>query len=133
VCVRGASALQRVLEEERDRGIRAFVVWEPVLWTDLGPPSTRRLASVSDTRATQYWDAKHLVSNWVISSAWAAKEELFAQGEQSSGKVIAWDLILLFPPGSCGGGALPEPVFHGDPVVTRITEARDYLRTLVRR
>jgi len=131
--VRGASALQRVLEEERDRGIRAFVVWEPVLWTDLGPPSTRRLASVSDARVAQYWDAKHLVSNWVTSSPWAAKEGLFTKGEKSSDKVIAWDLILLFPSGSCGSETLPEPVFHGDPVVTRITEARDYLRAQVRR
>jgi len=131
--VRGASALEKLLEDEQGKEVRAFVVWEPVLWTDLGPPSTRRLASVSDARANQYWDAKHLVSNWVTSSAWAAREGLFAKGEKSSGKVVAWDLILLFPPGSCGRGALPEPVFHGDPVVTRITEARDHLRALVRR
>ena len=55
------------------------------------------------------------------------------QGDRSSGEVIAWDLILLFPPGSCGSGALPPPVFHGDPVVTRIMDARDHLRALVRR
>ena len=130
--MRGASALEKVLEEERDSEIRAFVVWEPVLWTDLGPPSTRRLASVSDTRVTQYWDPEQLVSSRVISSAWAAKEGLFTQGAGARAKVVAWDLILLFPPGSCGRGALPEPVFHGDPVVTRITEAQDHLRALVR-
>jgi hypothetical protein len=130
--VRGASALEKVLEEERDSEIRAFVVWEPVLWTDLGPPSTGRLASVSDARVSQYWDPKHLVSTMVISSAWAARNDMFRQ-EKSSDTVIAWDLILLFPPGSCGSGAFPEPVFHGEPVVTRITAARDHLRALVRR
>jgi hypothetical protein len=131
--VRGASALEKVLEEERSDEIRAFVIWEPILWTDLGPPSTRRLASISDARVAQYWDPKHLVSNMVTSSAWAKKEGIFTHGEESSGKVVAWDLILLFPPGSCAGGGLPEPVFHGDPVVTRIMEARDHLRSLVRR
>ena len=89
------------------------------------------LASISDARAAQYWDPKHLVSNLVISSAWAKKEGIFTHGEESSGKVVAWDLILLFPPGSCAGGGLPEPVFHGNPVVTRSDEARDRLRALV--
>lgn len=131
--MRGASALEKVLDEERGSEIRAFVVWEPVLWTDLGPPSTKKLASISDARVAQYWDPQHLVSNWVISSPWVAKDGIFTQGEKSSGKVVAWDLILLFPRGSCGSGALPEPVFHGDPVVTRITEAREHIRALVRR
>ncbi len=131
--MRGASALQKTLDEELSSRVRAFVIWEPILWTDLGSPSTRKLATISDARVAQYWDPKHVVSNFVISSTWAAKEGIFTQGERSSGKVIAWDLILLFPPGSCGSGVLPEPVFHGDPVVTRITDARDHLRTLVRR
>jgi len=131
--VRGASALEKVLEEERSSRVRAFAVWEPVLWTDLGPPSTRKLATISDPRVAQYWDPKHAVSNFVPSSDWAAKEGMFTQGERSSDKVVAWDLILLFPAGSCGSGALPAPVFRGDPVVTRITDARDHLRALVRR
>ncbi len=131
--MRGASALEKVLEEERSTRIRAFLVWEPVLWTDFGPPSTRRLASVPDARVAQYWDSEHLVSNLVTSSAWATREGIFAQGEKASGRIVAWDLILLFPPGSCGGGALPEPVFHGNPVVTTVSEAREHLRALVHR
>jgi hypothetical protein len=129
--VRGASALEKVLEEERSDEIRAFVVREPILWTDLAPPSTRRLASISDARVAQYWDPNHFVSNVVTSSAWAAKEGIFTHGEESSDKVVAWDLILLFPPGSCAGRGLPEPVFHGNPVVTRIDEARVHLHALV--
>jgi hypothetical protein len=131
--VRGASALEKVLKEEHSSRIRAFVVWEPVLWTDLGPPSTRKLASIPDARVAQYWDPKHLVSNLVTSSAWAEEEGILAQGERAGGKVVAWDLILLFPPGSCGENGLPEPAFHGDPVVTATREAQDQLRALVHR
>ena len=130
--MRGASALEKVLEEEKGRRVRAFVVWEPVLWTDLSPPSTRRLASISDARVAQYWDPEHLVSASVISSAWAAKDGLSTQGAKVGGKRVAWDLILIFPRGSCGSGALPEPVFHGDPVVTTVNQARDHLRSSVR-
>ncbi|OFX20225.1 MAG: hypothetical protein A2V77_16600 [Anaeromyxobacter sp. RBG_16_69_14] len=130
--MRGASALERVLKEERSNEIRAFVIWEPVLWTDFAPPSTRRLASISDARVAQYWDPNHFVSDMVTSSAWAAQEGIFTQGEKVGAKVVAWDLILLFPRGSCAGGGLPEPMFHGNPVVTRLDEARDRLRALVR-
>lgn len=84
--MRGASALEKVLEEERGSRVRAFVVWEPVLWTDLSPPSTRRLTSISDARVAQYWDPGHLVSASVISSAWAAKDGLSTQGAKVGGK-----------------------------------------------
>jgi hypothetical protein len=127
--VRGASALQKVLEEERSNRIRAFVVWEPILWTDLSPPSTRRLASIPDARVAQFWDPEHVVSASVMSSAWAAREGISMQGAKVGGKRVAWDLILVFPPGSCEGA--PEPVFHGDPVVTAIRDAREHLRALV--
>ena len=128
--MRGASALEKVLEEDRSSRVRAFVVWEPVLWTDLGPPSTRRLASIPDTRVGQYWDPKRLVSDWVTSSSWAAKVGIFTHGDESSGRAMAWDVILLIPRGSCGRGGLPEPEFHGDPVVTTIREAQEHLRAL---
>jgi hypothetical protein len=131
--VRGASALDSVLEEDRSGRIRAFIVWEPVLWTDLSPPSTRRLASISDARVRQYWDPEHLVSAAVTSSGWAAKNGLAVQGLKVGGRKVAWDLILIFPPGSCQGGGLPKPMFHGEPVVTTIRDARDHLRALDRR
>jgi hypothetical protein len=62
VCLQGASALEKVLSEQRDPRIRVFVVWEPVLPTDLGAPSTMTLRRVSDLRVSQYWDKEHLVS-----------------------------------------------------------------------
>ena len=128
--MRGASALEKVLEEERGSRLRAFVVWEPIVWTDLSAPSTRKLASIRDTRVAQYWDPEHVVSAAVMSSAWASREGISAQGAEVGGKKVAWDIILLFPPG-CGSAVLPEPVFHGDPVVTTMREVREHLRALV--
>ena len=128
--MRGASALEKVLEQEPGQAVRAFVVWEPILWTDLGPPSTRRLATMPDARVRQFWDPDHVVSGAILSSAWAAKEGIAVQGTEVRGTKVAWDLVLLFPPGSCGR-ALPEPVFHGDPVVTRARELEGHLRALL--
>jgi len=54
--VKGASALNKLLAEQKDAGIRVFVVWEPVLPTDLGAPSTTTLNRLSDPRVSQYWD-----------------------------------------------------------------------------
>jgi len=60
--LQGASAFEKLLAEERGQNIRVFVVWEPVLWTDFGAPSTATLKRISDPRASQYWDKGHIVS-----------------------------------------------------------------------
>ena len=36
--------------------MRVFVIWEPVLSSDLFAPSTSSLKRVSDPRVSQYWD-----------------------------------------------------------------------------
>jgi hypothetical protein len=44
--LQGASALEKLLSQQKDPRIRVFIVWEPVL----------------PTRVSQYWDKEHLVS-----------------------------------------------------------------------
>ena len=62
MCVRGASAVQSLLDRIDRPDLRVFVVWEPVIVTDIGPPLTRVLALVRDRRAVQFWDPTHAVS-----------------------------------------------------------------------
>jgi hypothetical protein len=43
--------------------MKILVVWEPMLPTDWGAPTTPVLARISDARATQFWDKDHLVAS----------------------------------------------------------------------
>jgi hypothetical protein len=102
--VRGSSALEKVLQDAGD--LRAWVVWEPVILTDLGPPSEATAARVS--RAAQLWDRHRALSDALRDKPWAE-----ADGE------IVWDYVAVFPPGARWGDA---PSFHGGPVV-RVAES----------
>jgi hypothetical protein len=79
--LRGASAAEKVLQQEADKDIRVFVVWEPVLGTDWWAPSTATLRRVSDGRVRQYWDKGRLLSK--------------AMGETGK-KSIVWDRVIVY-------------------------------------
>ena len=108
--MRGSSALEKVLQDAG--GVRAWVVWEPVIPTDFGPPSATTAAMVP--RATQLWDAHRALSNALRDKPWAD-----ADGE------YVWDYVAVFPPGARWGDA---PSFHGAPVVQVAESLRAALR-----
>src|SRR5260370_27519230 len=60
--MRGASALESLLETQTDSHLRVFIVWEPVLATDLSAPSTITLRRIHDARVKQYWDRNRVLS-----------------------------------------------------------------------
>jgi hypothetical protein len=105
--LQGASAIEEVLKEFPGKPVRAFVVWEPVLPTDWGAPSTATLKRVSDGRATQYWDKDRLVSK--------------SLGEHDR-KSIVWDQIAVYAP-SARWSQTPA-LFAGRPVVKVVDSAR---------
>jgi hypothetical protein len=86
-----------------------FVVWEPVLPTDWGAPSTATLKRVSDQRAIQFWDNGRLLSR--------------AMGEHDK-KSIVWDQIIVYPPDAVWKQVPPEPFYRGGPVIHVIDPAR---------
>ncbi len=61
--MRGASALEALLESQSDSHLRVFVIWEPVLATDLSAPSTMALRRIHDPRVKQYWDRNRVLSH----------------------------------------------------------------------
>jgi hypothetical protein len=106
--LQGASAIEEVLNEFPGKPVRAFVVWEPVLLTDWGAPSTAALKRISDGRAAQYWDKDRLVSR--------------SMGEHDS-KSIVWDHIVVYAPGATWN---QKPVLFSDgPVVNVLGPARE--------
>ena len=106
--MQGASAIENVLKELPGKSVRVLVVWEPVLATDWGAPSTASLHRVSDTRAAQYWDKDRLISK--------------SLGEHDR-QTIIWDHIAVYPPGSTWKDK--KPMFADGPIVDVLAPARD--------
>jgi hypothetical protein len=113
--VRGASALESLLETQTDLHLRVFVVWEPVLATDLSAPSTVALRRIHDPRVKQYWDRNRVLSH--------------AMGEHDRPSVV-WDYIAVYKPEQVWINAPPQPKFTGRPVVRFIDGTRKALETM---
>jgi hypothetical protein len=115
--LQGASAFEKLLDAQPGQNIRVFVIWEPVLPTDLVAPSTATLKRVSDTRASQYWDKELLVSHLL--------------GERDSSSII-WDYVAVYEPGKVWDQAPPEPAYSSDPVIRAVDGTREAIERLLR-
>ena len=116
VCLQGASATEHLLNEISGKDVRVFVVWEPVLATDLTAPSTASLARVPDLRVTQYWDHERALSHLM--------------GEHNRATVV-WDYIAVYEPGIIWREAPPKPVYSDHPVRDVIGGAKDAIQHLL--
>jgi hypothetical protein len=114
--LQGASATEQLLKENSNSNMRVFVIWEPVLVTDLAAPSTATLARVSDPRASQYWDRGRLLSH------------LLGEHDRST---VVWDHISIFAPGGNWKDGPPQPAYSGNPVVRVKNEAQNALQRLL--
>ena len=110
MCLQGASAIEKILDSQPNPKIRVFVIWEPVLLTDLAAPSTATLRRIRDHRASQYWDKGHLISHLL--------------GERDRRSVV-WDYVAVYQPGTLWDKAPPEPLYSRTPVVRSIGGTKD--------
>ena len=92
-----------------------FVIWEPVLPTDLAAPSTMTLKRIADSRVSQYWDKEHLVSKSI--------------GETDG---VVWDYVAIYPQSKFWEKGPPEPIYSYDPVVRAIDGTREAIQKLLR-
>jgi len=118
--LRGASAIQSVLEQVSGARISAFVVWEPVLSTDWAPPSTAVLARARDPRVKQFWDKKHLLSKTLGGPEHLPRSDGLNKIGFEMTDVI-WDFVAIYPPGA------DRPSFTGAPVIKVIDDVRGQL------
>jgi len=114
--LQGASATGQLLREINSRNVRVFVIWEPVLPTDLVAPSTAALARIPDVRAAQYWDRKRELSHLL--------------GEHNRPTVV-WDYIAVYGPGTLWQDAPPKPVYSDSPVRDVISGAKESIQRLL--
>ena len=94
--------------------LQVIVVWEPVLWTDLAPPTTYALRRISDPRTAQFWDPSRLLSSRMAE----ARDD------------VVWDYVAIHPAGALWGSSPPPAEFDGAPVVEVIDEVRRRLAAL---
>ncbi|PYT12299.1 MAG: hypothetical protein DMG59_23835 [Acidobacteria bacterium] len=99
-----------MLQESDAKRIRAFIVWEPVLPTDWGAPSTAALRRISDPRVAQFWDKERLISK--------------AMGEHDR-RSIVWDHIAVYGAGAVWDQKPPGALLADGPVVRVIEPARE--------
>src|SRR5260370_12369747 len=100
--VRGASSLEALLESQSDSHLRVFVIWEPVLATDLSAPSTVALRRIHDPRAKQYWARNRVLAH--------------AMGEHDRPSVVS-DYIAVYKPEQTLTYAPPPPGLPAHPAV----------------
>ena len=86
--------------------VRAFVVWEPVLFTDWSSPSTATLRRISARHSAQFWDKGRTISH--------------SMGEHDRGSTI-WDYVAVYPAGAIWEDRPPQALYNGGPVI-RVTE-----------
>jgi len=125
-CRQSASAIQS-LAAEVPGPLSIFVVWQPVIKTDLGPPTTRTLARISDPRAVQFWDPHRLVSAALLQAVRAVPWRLEPDLTRSP---IVWDFVGVYPAGTQWKGDIPFPAYLTLPVARQIDGVRQALRTL---
>jgi hypothetical protein len=92
--------------------VQVFVVWQPMLATDVAPPVTAVLRRVGDGRARQYWDPNHLLAKQLAADARQPQPE--PECCERSG--ILWDLAAVYPVGSRWEERLPPATFFNGPV-----------------
>ncbi len=98
--------------------MRVFIVWEPILPTDLGAPTTSVLARAPDRRVQQYWDPGHVLATQMAADARPPQpeQECCLRGGH------LWDLVAVYPKGARWDDRMPTATVFDGPVVN-VTDA----------
>jgi hypothetical protein len=89
--------MQYALREITDHRLRAYIVWLPMFPGDSRSWAQTRSDEFRDDRLTYYWD-----SDKVTGEEWAKILDL---------NTTAWDVYVLYGPGTDRNGAMPAPYF----------------------
>ena len=126
-CLRGASAVQQVLDGNRGEKITVFTIWEPILPSDWRGPDKLAVGRLQDSRAKHYWDKEHLVARQLARDARAPQPE----PECCDRKGVLWDLAAVYPAGVTWGEKMPAAVLFDGTVVDKQDNIEQVVRRLV--
>ena len=103
--------MQQILQDYPGGRLRVILVWEPVVSTDIAPPTSHALRRLSDPRVSQLWD----------------RELSLSRTMRGGDDEVVWDYVAAFPADVVWGDDLPKAAFEGSPVVSAIEELRQWL------
>ncbi len=121
MCVRGASALGQLLKKKPNKEAMLFVVWEPIVEADVGPPPGDVLALLDDPRTIQFWDANRLLSAQMVHDL-RAHPDWLRPGDQVIDGHVVWDFVAVYDPGATWQSETPRPIYYSNPLVAGIAE-----------
>lgn len=98
----------------QNAGLQVLVVWEPILPTDWGRPTTSVLARIHKAGVTQFWEHDHLVAREIFRELTSDPAGPKLRCCTSRGNL--WDLAAIYPKGALWRETPPEPVFADGPV-----------------
>ncbi|MGH9899692.1 MAG: hypothetical protein ACRD63_04165, partial [Pyrinomonadaceae bacterium] len=90
-CIDGASIVQKkVLSQIKDKDVRVYSVWVPILQNDAESVVPEAKKKLSDQRVSHYWDGKGELSK--------SYTDLLHLKHVSTGELVpAWDIYMIFP------------------------------------
>jgi len=122
--LRGASAIEDLLKQEKSVNLTILVVWEPILASDWSRPTRPVLARISDPRVEQFWDKGHLITKQLDQQLSSSQPKCCRHAG------TLWDVVALYPQGVQWGGS--QPVFIDGAVVKVEAELAKQLSAAVR-
>ncbi|HXB75083.1 MAG TPA: hypothetical protein VNY05_43020 [Candidatus Acidoferrales bacterium] len=93
--------------------MRVFAVWEPMLATDIGAPTSLVLQRLKDSRARQFWDPRHTLAKRLAADVHPPQPKQHCCEQEA----VLWDLAAVYPPGAVWAGQIPAAAFFDGPVV----------------
>jgi hypothetical protein len=121
LCLRGASAVQLVLDRHPEWKVRVLVVWEAVRKQDKKGPPPGVYDRIKDPRAVQYWDPALKLSKRIVRDM-LKNPRLKFNDEVITEKTIVWDFAAIYPRGVRWAKEFPAPKYYGKPVVHKDRE-----------
>jgi len=122
--LRGASAVEELLKQEKSANLTILVVWELILASDWIRPTRPVLARVSDPRVRQFWDKDHLIAKQLDQQLSSAQPKCCRHAG------TLWDVAALYPKGVQWGSS--QPAFIDGAVVKVEAELAKQLLEAVR-
>jgi hypothetical protein len=124
MCLRGASAVNQMLERHPRDPMRVFLVWSAVRKQDKKGVPAGTYAKVPDPRVTQFWDKKLDLSKRIVRDV-TANPALYHLNDPVTDKTVVWDFAAVYPPGVRWEKTFPVPSYYGKPVVAVIRDVEE--------
>ncbi len=97
-----------VVKVVKSGNLRVYYVWQPILPSDNLAAARGMAQKISDRRVHFFWDVKHRLGDDVGAVLNMTK----GMPRSANGKWrVAWDMYLLYPPGTKWGKAPPKPTY----------------------